>query len=89
MSQKPLSSTLDRLLSLHKRLLRTPADGAWTVYIGGIYEKRSDGTYVKCYSAFGRRIAMRDSAGVVDYVLADPSAARPWSRTARAPWNGR
>lgn len=46
-------------------------DGSWTVYIGGIYEKRSNGTYVKYYSVFGRRIAMRDNAGVVHYVLAD------------------
>ena len=45
--------------------------GTWTVYIGGIYEKPSNGTYVKYYSAFGRRIAMRDNAGVVHYILAD------------------
>jgi uncharacterized protein RhaS with RHS repeats len=50
---------------------RTMADGSWTVYIGGIYEKHSDGTYVKYYSALGRRIAMRDNTGVVHYVLAD------------------
>jgi RHS repeat-associated protein len=50
---------------------RTMADGSWTVYIGGIYEKHSDGTYVKYYSALGRRIAMRDNAGVVHYILAD------------------
>jgi len=70
MSQQPLSSTLDRLLGLRRRLPRTPADGARIVYMGRIYEKRSDGTYVKYYSAFGRRIAMRDSTGV-HYVLAD------------------
>jgi RHS repeat-associated protein len=46
-------------------------DGSWTVYIGGIYEKNSDETIVKYYSAFGRRIAMRDNAGVVHYILAD------------------
>jgi hypothetical protein len=46
-------------------------DGSWTVYIGAIYEKSSDGRYVKYYSAFGRRIAMRDNADVVHYVLAD------------------
>jgi RHS repeat-associated protein len=50
---------------------RTMADGSWTVYIGGIYEKRSNETYVKYYSAFGRRIAMRDNAGVVHYILSD------------------
>jgi RHS repeat-associated protein len=50
---------------------RITSGGAWTVYIGGIYEKRSNGTYVKYYSAFGRRIAMRDNAGVVHYILAD------------------
>ena len=47
-----------------------PPAGAQPVYVGGIYEKRSDGTYVKCYSAFGRHIATWDSAGV-HYVLAD------------------
>jgi RHS repeat-associated protein len=46
-------------------------DGSWTVYVGGIYEESSDQTYVKYYSAFGRRIAMRDNAGVVHYILAD------------------
>jgi hypothetical protein len=50
---------------------RTMADGSWTVYIGGIYEEHQDETYVKYYSAFGRRIAMRDNAGVVHYILAD------------------
>jgi hypothetical protein len=57
---------------------RTLADGSSTVYIGGIYEKHSDGTnvtYVKYYSALGRRIAMRagseGSAGVAHYILAD------------------
>jgi RHS repeat-associated protein len=50
---------------------RTRGDGSWTVYIGGIYEKRFNGTYVKYYSALGRRIAMRDNAGVVNYILAD------------------
>jgi RHS repeat-associated protein len=58
---------------------RTMAEeGTWTVYIGGIYEESSDGqevTYVKYYSAFGRRIAMRSgsegSAGVVNYILSD------------------
>ena len=44
---------------------RTLAYGCRSVYIGGFYEKHSDGTYVKYYSAFGRRMAMRDSAGVV------------------------
>jgi len=34
-------------------------------------EEHSDETYVKYYSAFGRRIAMRDNAGVVHYILAD------------------
>jgi RHS repeat-associated protein len=49
---------------------RFATEGGWTTYIGGIYEKRSDGTYIKYYSAFGRRIAMRDNAGV-HYILAD------------------
>jgi RHS repeat-associated protein len=48
---------------------------SWIVYVGGIYEKNSDDTYVKYYSAFGRRIAMRSgpegSAGVVNYILSD------------------
>jgi RHS repeat-associated protein len=46
-------------------------EGSWTVYVGGIYEERSDETTVKYYSAFGRRIAMRDNTGVVHYLLAD------------------
>jgi RHS repeat-associated protein len=53
---------------------RTMADGSWTVYIGGIYEKHFDGTdvtYLKYYSALGRRIAVRDSATGVHYILSD------------------
>jgi RHS repeat-associated protein len=50
---------------------RTMGDGSWTVYIGGIYEERQDESYVKYYSAFGRRIAMRDNAGMVHYILSD------------------
>jgi RHS repeat-associated protein len=50
---------------------RTTGDGSWTVYVGGIYEAHDDETYVKYYSAFGRRIAMRDNAGMVHYILSD------------------
>ena len=50
---------------------RTMADGSWTVYIGGICEKRSDGTCAKYYSALGRRIATRDNTRVVHYILSD------------------
>jgi RHS repeat-associated protein len=64
-------------------------DGSWTVYVGGIYEKHSDGTYVKYYSALGRRIAMRTdsegSAGVVNYVLADHLGS---STTITDAWGG-
>ncbi len=54
---------------------RTEAGCKWTLYIGGLYEERSDGSYVKYYSAFGRRIAMREVKGgepdAVYYLLAD------------------
>jgi RHS repeat-associated protein len=43
---------------------------AWTVYIGGIYELRSDSTETKYYSAFGRSIAMSVN-GTVHYLLGD------------------
>ena len=47
-----------------------------TIYIGGIYEKRQDGSYITYYNAFGRRIAMREhppagGAGDLYYLLAD------------------
>jgi YD repeat-containing protein len=55
---------------------KSSSDGSWTVYVGGIYEKRNDGGYVTYYSAFGRRIAMRvhppeGGPGTVHFLLAD------------------
>jgi RHS repeat-associated protein len=55
---------------------KASTDGTWTIYIGGVYEKRSDGSYVTYYSAFGRRIAMRAHSGPSDpgslyFLLAD------------------
>jgi len=55
---------------------KTLPDGSWTIYIGDLYEKHSDGSYVKYYWALGRRIAMRvhqpgDPVGEVSYLLAD------------------
>jgi RHS repeat-associated protein len=60
---------------------RTNADGSWTVYIGGIYEKSftAGGTVTgsrKYYAALGRTIAVRDvpaggGAGTLAYLLAD------------------
>ena len=50
--------------------------GTSTAYIGDLYEKHEDGSYVNYYWALGRRIAMRvhqvgDPDGVVSYLLAD------------------
>jgi RHS repeat-associated protein len=47
-----------------------------TVYIGGIYERRDDGTITKYYAALGRMIAMREvppggGDGELRYLLAD------------------
>jgi hypothetical protein len=45
---------------------KSASDGTWTVYIGGIYEKHQDGSYVTYYNGFGRRIAMRTHTGPGD-----------------------
>jgi RHS repeat-associated protein len=60
---------------------RTNADGTWTVYIGGVYEKSftAGGAVTgsrKYYGALGRTIAVRDvpaggGAGTLSYLLAD------------------
>ena len=55
---------------------KSSTDGTWTVYIGGIYEKHSDGSWIDYYNGFGRRIAMRthtgpSDPGTVRYLLAD------------------
>lgn len=46
------------------------AGGSWTVYIGGGFEKNSDGSVVKYYQALGNTIAMR-KAGTLYYMLSD------------------
>jgi RHS repeat-associated protein len=55
---------------------RTNADASWTAYIGGMYEKNSDGSVVKYYSALGKTIAIRQvpsggGAGTLLYPLTD------------------
>jgi RHS repeat-associated protein len=52
------------------------SDSSWTVYVGGVYEKNSDGSVVKYYSALGKTIAMRQvppggGAGTLLYPLTD------------------
>jgi RHS repeat-associated protein/MYXO-CTERM domain-containing protein len=51
-------------------------DGTSTIYIGGIYEKNSGGSWIDYYNAFGRTIALRKHSGPSDpgavyYLLAD------------------
>ncbi len=56
---------------------KSSTDGTSTVYIGGIYEKHQDGSYITYYNSFGRRIAMRkhtgpsDTTGTLYFFLAD------------------
>jgi len=50
---------------------KTLPDGSWTRYVGDLYEKHSDGTYIKYYWALGRRVASRSDDGAVQYYLAD------------------
>ncbi len=54
---------------------RTNADGTWTVYVGGVYEKNSDGSTVKYYAALGKAVAMRRTpaagASTLYYTLSD------------------
>ncbi len=54
---------------------RLNADGSWTVYIGGVYEKNSDGSTVKYYGASGKAVAMRRTpatgAPTLYYTLSD------------------
>ena len=56
---------------------KSSTDGTSTIYIGSIYEKHQDGSYITYYNAFGRRIAMRkhtgpgDTTGTVYFFLAD------------------
>ena len=55
---------------------KSSTDGTSTIYVGGIYEKRQDGSYTTYYNAFGRRIAMRvhpsgGGAGTVHFFLSD------------------
>jgi YD repeat-containing protein len=45
---------------------KSSSDGTWTIYIGGIYEKHQDGSYVTYYNGLGRRLAMRVHAGPGD-----------------------
>ncbi len=49
---------------------RSLGNGAWTVYIGGVYELHSDGSVVKYYTAMGKTIAVRQ-AGTLSYPLQD------------------
>jgi len=55
---------------------KSSSSGSWTVYVGDIYEKHEDGSYVTYYWALGRRIASRSHTGPGDpgavlYYLAD------------------
>ena len=45
--------------------------GAWTVYIGGVYEVTDTGAVTKYYSVGGKAIAMRQGAGSPMYLLTD------------------
>jgi len=49
---------------------RTNADGTWTVYVEGIFEKTNANVVRSYYHAYGRPVAMRD-AGTVYYLTAD------------------
>jgi RHS repeat-associated protein len=67
------------LKKAHSSRAGTTVTDDTTVYIGGIYEKRTVGTAVtvrKYYSAFGRNVAMREvpggaGAGTVSFILID------------------
>ncbi len=37
--------------------------GTWIIYVGGVYERNNNGSYVTYYNALGRRVAMRSHAG--------------------------
>jgi RHS repeat-associated protein len=55
---------------------KSSTDGTWTVYIGGVYEKDQDESYVTYYNAVGRRMAMRihtgpGDPGTVHFLVAD------------------
>lgn len=55
---------------------KSASDGTWTVYIGGVYEKHQDGSYVTYYIGLGRRMAMRihtgpGDPGTVHFLVAD------------------
>ena len=56
---------------------KSSTDGTSTIYIGSIYEKHQDGSWIDYYNAFGRRIAMRkhsgpsDTTGTIYFLLAD------------------
>jgi RHS repeat-associated protein len=54
---------------------RTNADNTWTVYVGGVFEKNSDGNTVKYYGASGKVVAMRKTpsggAPSLYYLLGD------------------
>ena len=68
-----VTNTYDGMGTLLKR---TNADGTWTVYIGGIYEKTNAGVVTKYYSVYGRTIATRQiptggGSGTLSYLLAD------------------
>jgi RHS repeat-associated protein len=57
-------------------LKRTNADGSWTAYISGVYEKNSDGTVRKYFDANGQTVAMRSvpsggGTGTLFYMLQD------------------
>jgi hypothetical protein len=45
---------------------KSSTDGTSTIYVGGVYEKHQDGSYVTYYNGFGRRIAMRVHSGPGD-----------------------
>jgi RHS repeat-associated protein len=50
---------------------KSASDGTWTIYVGGVYERNSNESYVTYYNALGRRVATRTNGGTVRYLLTD------------------